>query len=195
MSAPSGTTFMRETHYEYPDALLQCRKSTDGPIYKINAHEYSCGYFAICSCPKMKPEPDTAGKGLIFNVAISGYSDLHCDGLHHPLPGHTFCLVVGRTNEARQSCNPIDRFARKHVAEPTRRLMFRLGTNPDLQSLVAYDLVNTVSDLQLVTGLAVLVWRDQRCRRWQHIDVPLPDRHRPRVVLHARPPALARRHP
>lgn len=35
--------------------------------------------------------------------------------------------------------------------------MYRKGVSPDLQSLIAYDLVNTFSDLQLVTGLAILV--------------------------------------
>ncbi|EFQ31340.1 hypothetical protein CGRA01v4_10651 [Colletotrichum graminicola] len=48
----------------------------------------------------------------------------------------TFCLVRGRTNEARQSFNPVDR--------------------PSLPPSARY-LVNTFSELQLVTGLAVLV--------------------------------------
>ncbi|KAK1706446.1 uncharacterized protein BDZ83DRAFT_593724, partial [Colletotrichum acutatum] len=52
-----------------------------------------------------------------------------------------YCFIVGRTNEERQTFNPVDRF----------------GVSPDLQSLIAYDLVNTFSDLQLVTGLAILV--------------------------------------
>lgn len=53
--------------------------------------------------------------------------------------------------------NPLDRFFRKHVSAPARNLMHRLHMNPDLQALVAYDLVNTLSDLQLVTGMAILV--------------------------------------
>ncbi|KAK1991044.1 hypothetical protein LX36DRAFT_619874 [Colletotrichum falcatum] len=96
----------------------------------------------------MKPEPDIAGKGVVAAFAVTALITL-CVAI--------FSLVVGRTNEARQTFNPVDRFARRHISEPARRLMFRAGMNPDLQSLVAYDLVNAFSDLQLVTGLAVLV--------------------------------------
>ncbi|KAK1967820.1 hypothetical protein LY78DRAFT_575500 [Colletotrichum sublineola] len=96
----------------------------------------------------MKPDPDIAGKGVIVAFTVTAMITLLLA---------IFCLVVGRTHEGRQSFNPIDRYARKYISEPTRRLMFRVGMNPDLQSLVAYDLVNTFSDLQLVTGLAVLV--------------------------------------
>ncbi|KAK1689514.1 hypothetical protein BDP55DRAFT_653374 [Colletotrichum godetiae] len=68
-----------------------------------------------------------------------------------------YCLLVGHTNERRQTFNPVDRYVRKRISEPLRHFMHRKGFSPDLQSLVAYDLVNTFSDLQLVTGLAVLV--------------------------------------
>ncbi|KAK6213631.1 hypothetical protein QIS74_09633 [Colletotrichum tabaci] len=112
------------------------------------AHEYSCFHSAFCSCPRMKAAPDIGGRGVVMVFIVTAFVTL-CLAI--------FCLVVGRTNQNRQTFNPIDWFARKHVSEPARRLMFRLGMNPDLHSLVAYDLVNTFSDLQLVTGLAVLV--------------------------------------
>ncbi|KAK1982642.1 hypothetical protein LZ30DRAFT_749194 [Colletotrichum cereale] len=87
----------------------------------------------------MTPGPDVAGKDVVGAFTVTAFITL-CLAI--------FCLVVGRTNEARQSFNPIDRVARRCVSEPTRRLMFRVGTNHDLQSLVAYNLVNTFSDLQ-----------------------------------------------
>ncbi|OBR04618.1 hypothetical protein CH63R_11321 [Colletotrichum higginsianum IMI 349063] len=96
----------------------------------------------------MKAAPDIGGRGAVMVLIVRAFVTL-CLAI--------FYLVVGRTNQDRQAFNPIDRFARKHVSEPARRLTFRLGMDPDLHSLVAYDLVNTFSDLQLVTGLVVLV--------------------------------------
>ncbi|GKT89328.1 hypothetical protein Ct61P_07178 [Colletotrichum tofieldiae] len=148
MAAYVGTAFTRAKNYNYPDAFVECLNSTDGTKYNLHAHEYSCTHFAFCSCPRMSAEPDIAGRGVVGSFTVTAFFTL-CLAI--------FCLVVGRTNEARQSFNPIDRLARKHVSEPIRRIMFRVGMNPDLQSLVAYDLVNAFSDLQLVTGLAVLV--------------------------------------
>ncbi|TDZ46951.1 hypothetical protein CTRI78_v008776 [Colletotrichum trifolii] len=96
----------------------------------------------------MRAEPDIGGKGVIASFVITASLTLITT---------LFCLTVGRTNEDRQTFNPIDRLVRKHISEPARTLLFRLHLNPDVQALVAYDLVNTFSDLQLVTGMAVLV--------------------------------------
>lgn len=124
----------------------------------------------------MKAEPDIAGKGVSQFITLSNYNRLTVISVCPvdsnfmaqviaafvftavlTLCSTVFCLLVGRTNEDRQTFNPIDRFIRKHTSEPVRRFIFRIGMNPNVHALVAYDLVNTLSDLQLVTGLAILV--------------------------------------
>ncbi|OLN96301.1 hypothetical protein CCHL11_04502 [Colletotrichum chlorophyti] len=144
----SGNGFMRAPNYHYPEPFVDCKNPTNGSMYNISVHELTCDHLAFCSCPKMKAEPDISGRGVIIAFTTTAFITL-CLAI--------FYLIVGRTNDSRQTFNPIDRFARKYISEPTRRMLFRLGMNPDVQSLVAYDLVNTFSDLQLVTGLAVLV--------------------------------------
>ncbi|WYZ42546.1 hypothetical protein EsH8_VI_000245 [Colletotrichum jinshuiense] len=124
----------------------------------------------------MKAEPDIAGKGVSQFISLSNYNRSTVMSICPvdsnfmtqviaafvftavlTLCSAVFCLLVGRTNEDRQTFNPIGRFIRKQTSEPVRRFIFRFGMNPNVHALVAYDLVNTLSDLQLVTGLAILV--------------------------------------
>uniref|UniRef100_L2FQJ9 Uncharacterized protein n=1 Tax=Colletotrichum fructicola (strain Nara gc5) TaxID=1213859 RepID=L2FQJ9_COLFN len=140
--------FSRAKNYAYPEALIDCVNQGDNVTYNIDANDFDCSYFGFCSCPRMTAEPDIAGRGVIFAFVFTAFVTLLTT---------IFCLVIGRTNEERQTMNPLDRFFRKHVSAPARNLMHRLHMNPDLQALVAYDLVNTLSDLQLVTGMAILV--------------------------------------
>ncbi|KAF4835606.1 hypothetical protein CGCTS75_v002377 [Colletotrichum tropicale] len=140
--------FSRAKNYAYPEALIDCINQGDNVTYNIDANDFDCSYFGFCSCPRMTAEPDIAGRGVIFAFVFTAFVTLLTT---------IFCLVIGRTNEERQTMNPLDRFFRKHVSAPARNLMHRLHMNPDLQALVAYDLVNTLSDLQLVTGMAILV--------------------------------------
>ncbi|KAL0938535.1 uncharacterized protein CTRU02_205145 [Colletotrichum truncatum] len=139
--------FSRAKNYVYPEAMLICHNSSDNSAYHIGAHEFDCAHFGHCSCPRMQAEPDIAGRGVIIAFVFTAFLTLFTT---------VFCLIVGRTNENRQTINPIDRFARKYISVPIRNLIFRLHMNPNIQALVAYDLVNTLSDLQLVTGLAIL---------------------------------------
>ncbi|KAF9873866.1 hypothetical protein CkaCkLH20_08600 [Colletotrichum karsti] len=140
--------FSREKNYEYPEALIVCNSTFGNSSYRIHAGDFTCEHFGLCSCPRMRAEPDIAGRGVIAAFVVTAFLTLLTT---------VFCLVVGRTSEDRQTLNPIDRFARRHVSEPVRNFMLRRNMNPNLQALVAYDLVNTLSDLQLVTGVAILI--------------------------------------
>src|SRR5882757_4158817 len=77
------------------------------------------------------------------------------------------CLLLNRTNGKRkrdgtispepQTLNFIDRWFRKHVCEKLRKRMESREWDPDLYADCAKSLVETLSDQQLVTGVAVLV--------------------------------------
>ncbi|KAK1704494.1 hypothetical protein BDP67DRAFT_418192 [Colletotrichum lupini] len=138
----------------FPDSYVICHDYTDVnnissfPLEVKDFNHNPCYYYDFCSCPEMRSQPDIAGIGVLFAFSTAAFLTL-CLSI--------FCLIVGRTNEERQTFNPVDRFVRKYMSEPLRHFMRRMGSSPDLQSLIAHDLVNTFSDLQLVTGLAILV--------------------------------------
>ncbi|KAK1450264.1 hypothetical protein CMEL01_07600 [Colletotrichum melonis] len=129
------------------EVFLKCRDANNTE-YFMYIGDFTCKDYDACECPMMIPQPDIAGTGVLVAFALTAF---------FTLLSAIFCIVVGRTNQTRRTFNPIDRYGCEWISEPLRRFMFRRGMNPDLYSLVAYDLVNTFSDLQLVTGLAVLV--------------------------------------
>ncbi|KXH61434.1 hypothetical protein CSAL01_12238 [Colletotrichum salicis] len=145
------TEFMKANSDSFPEAFLTCWNDTASDKYQMSVHDFEqfpCLYYNTCDCPKMEPKPDIAGKCVVIAFTMTAFFTL-CLSI--------YCFIVGRTNEQRQTFNPVDRFVRRRISEPLRHFMYRMGVNPDLQALIAYDLVNTFSDLQLVTGLAILV--------------------------------------
>ncbi|KAK7447163.1 hypothetical protein CaCOL14_011570 [Colletotrichum acutatum] len=149
-SLPIDVTEFRKVKSEsLAEDIVSCVNS-DGN-YQLSIQEFKklpCLYYKDCECPAMEPKPDIAGKCVLAAFTITAFFTL-CLSI--------YCFIVGRTNEERQTFNPVDRFVRRRISEPLRHFMYRKGVSPDLQSLIAYDLVNTFSDLQLVTGLAILV--------------------------------------
>ncbi|KAK1517938.1 uncharacterized protein CCOS01_12195 [Colletotrichum costaricense] len=148
------TEFMKSNARYFPDSYVICTNHTDLnniSSFLLDVKDFNhnpCHYYEFCSCPEMRSQPDIAGIGVLVAFSTAAFLTL-CLSI--------FCLIVGRTNEERQTFNPVDRFMRKYMSEPLRHFMRRMGSSPDLQSLIAHDLVNTFSDLQLVTGLAILV--------------------------------------
>ncbi|KAI1341459.1 hypothetical protein F5Y15DRAFT_357036 [Xylariaceae sp. FL0016] len=116
-----------------------------GVNYTIARDEYSCEHFASCTCPPLEADPDIAGIGVTVAFAISASLTLLST---------IACLLLHRSNDA-YTLNPIDRVMRGVFCERIRRKL--LPEQADMWSDILRDMVQCLSDQQLVTGIAILV--------------------------------------
>lgn len=157
-----------------PD-ILYCpngspRNGSSGPIsFWLNMSDYSCSYFDSCCCPLLSADADIAGIGVrgsfvcniqrplqnltvleqvILAFFITAALANVCTTLH-------MLLQRKSTYQGAPSINPIDRFLRRRLAEPIQNWFGPRQSKRYAEAL--YNLVLSLSDTQLVTGIAILV--------------------------------------
>ncbi|ORY54979.1 uncharacterized protein BCR38DRAFT_453068 [Pseudomassariella vexata] len=126
-------------------SLLLCRYDgwhEIGPHY-IDEAAYNCDVFSQCDCPFIKADPDIAGIGVVAAFIVS---------IVFTTLATWTCLLLAPV--ADDTFNPIDNFFRKFIC-------FRVQSWTGKERADSYlacsrDLVSSLSDQQLVTGIAIL---------------------------------------
>ncbi|KAK4185266.1 hypothetical protein QBC35DRAFT_525041 [Podospora australis] len=144
---------------------IYCWNYTANASYWVQAEQFSCAVFdrGECPCPELKADADIAGIGVIIAFMISALltvlSTILClllirtDGLLSPSTG-----TWPDPSTRPATLNRIDNFSRHKICRPfVLFLRNSLGWNTAVLASCASDLVQALSDTQLVTGLAVLV--------------------------------------
>ncbi|KAH7395787.1 hypothetical protein BKA64DRAFT_674653 [Cadophora sp. MPI-SDFR-AT-0126] len=134
------------------NSYLNCSRNLgDGlvnPFY-INATDFNCSCFEYCDCPPFESDPDIAGIGVLAAFVVSAGLTIIATALH---------LLLTRTNKSK-TINPIDEFFRDRLDNlRDKKWLPEPATNDDPPPLVQclYDLVLSLSDTQLVMGIAML---------------------------------------
>ncbi|KAF2191213.1 hypothetical protein K469DRAFT_808346 [Zopfia rhizophila CBS 207.26] len=136
------------------DSYLYCSSRYSGnnliDSFYINVTDFSCSCFEYCNCPPFVPDPDIAGTGVLAAFVVSAGLTIIATALH---------LVLTRTN-CPETWNPLDRVCRIPL-DCLRKRSSRfasLANSDNHHTLVRclYDLVLSLSDTQLVVGIAML---------------------------------------
>ncbi|KAI1074247.1 hypothetical protein F5B20DRAFT_564252 [Whalleya microplaca] len=115
-----------------------------GNKFTITESQWNCSYYDNCDCPTLKADPDIAGTGVIIAFVFSATLSLFSTIL---------CLVLSRSSA--RTYNLLDKSLRQQVCD---RVQEQLGhEQAHLWAECLYDVVLTLSDQQLVTGLAMLI--------------------------------------
>ncbi|KAH8899080.1 hypothetical protein GQ53DRAFT_817283 [Thozetella sp. PMI_491] len=132
------------------DGWVRCKNSTDrfwlgDDFDQCDAQQP--GAQCYCICPELLADPDVAGIGVIIAfIASAGLTII----------ATAVCLLFSRTNkEPGGTYNSIDRFFRDQLCDPLQKLHGERRCK--LIAYTAYDVVLSLSDTQLVTGIAMLI--------------------------------------
>ncbi|CAM1509670.1 Fc.00g000050.m01.CDS01 [Cosmosporella sp. VM-42] len=132
------------------DGYLYCSRYAGGNLqgdFYINATKFTCSCFEYCNCPPpFEPDPDIAGIGVLIAFVATAGLTIIATALH---------LAFTRTNR-EETYNPIDKFCRKFLEYLRNNVDGEPKPPPQLLVGCLYDLVLSLSDTQLVTGIAML---------------------------------------
>ncbi|KAK0708920.1 hypothetical protein B0T21DRAFT_416305 [Apiosordaria backusii] len=161
----SWTDLPNQPTNTHVNGTLYCWNWDLDTSYWIHEHDFNCLNFdnQNCPCPRLKADPEVAGIGVILAFIITAFltiistiftllltrtnGPLSPDGTWPPPSSHSYPPTL----------NKIDHVSRQYIARPFVLFLHSLGANIPVISACATDLVISLSDTQLVTGLAVLV--------------------------------------
>ncbi|KAK0672357.1 hypothetical protein QBC41DRAFT_362492 [Cercophora samala] len=151
--------------HTHVNGTLYCWDKDLNVSYWLHEHAFSCLNFdnQNCVCPRLKADPEVAGIGVILAFFITAFltvistiftllltrtdGPLSPDGTWPPPSSGSYPPTV----------NKINHVSRQYIARPFVAYLHSRGVNVPVIAACATDLVISLSDTQLVTGLAVLV--------------------------------------
>nr|CDP26461.1 Putative protein of unknown function [Podospora anserina S mat+] len=151
--------------HTHVNGTLYCWNRDLDTSYWIHEHAFSCLNFDSqnCVCPRLKADPEVAGIGVILAFFITAFLTVIST---------IFTLLLTRTDGPLSpdgtwpppsspahppTLNKINHVSRQYIARPFVVFLHSHGVNIPVIATCATELVISLSDTQLVTGLAVLV--------------------------------------